>query len=162
MSTARKHLGCAVYQDFIYAVGGRDDTTELNSVERYSDKGYFVKFKNIENNIKILRQLLEACCCDANKAFWCWSCRCRRSAVSCGWIWWCQLLEGTVFFIPYKSPNETFCLILWFLFSILTGLGRLGFEKKEYDYKIFEFCSGTEISTIQKWRFQDLPVDISR
>ena len=39
MSTARKHLGCAVYQEFIYAVGGRDDTTELNSVERYSDKG---------------------------------------------------------------------------------------------------------------------------
>lgn len=39
MSTARKHLGCAVYQDYIYAVGGRDDSTELNSVERYSDKG---------------------------------------------------------------------------------------------------------------------------
>ena len=53
MSTARKHLGCAVYQDFIYAVGGRDDTTELNSVERYSDKGYFVKFKNIVINTKI-------------------------------------------------------------------------------------------------------------
>jgi len=41
MSTARKHLGCAVYQDYIYAVGGRDDSTELNSVERYSDKGGF-------------------------------------------------------------------------------------------------------------------------
>ena len=38
MSTARKHLGCAVYNDYIYAVGGRDDCTELNSVERYCDK----------------------------------------------------------------------------------------------------------------------------
>ena len=38
MSTARKHLGCAVYNEHIYAVGGRDDATELNSVERYSDK----------------------------------------------------------------------------------------------------------------------------
>lgn len=48
MSTARKHLGCAVYQDYIYAVGGRDDSTELNSVERYSDKGgfYLVPYTN--------------------------------------------------------------------------------------------------------------------
>jgi kelch-like protein 20 len=36
MITKRKHLGCAVYNDFIYAVGGRDDLTELNSVERYN------------------------------------------------------------------------------------------------------------------------------
>ena len=58
MSTARKHLGCAVYQDFIYAVGGRDDTTELNSVERYSDKGgvfFLESFHKID-----FRQLLEA------------------------------------------------------------------------------------------------------
>ena len=36
MSTQRKHLGCAVYKNFIYAVGGRDDTTELSSAERYN------------------------------------------------------------------------------------------------------------------------------
>lgn len=36
MITKRKHLGCAVYNEFIYAVGGRDDLTELNSVERYN------------------------------------------------------------------------------------------------------------------------------
>lgn len=34
----RKHLGCAVYQDMIYAVGGRDDTTELSSAERYNPR----------------------------------------------------------------------------------------------------------------------------
>ena len=28
MSTRRKHLGCAVYNNWIYAVGGRDDATE--------------------------------------------------------------------------------------------------------------------------------------
>ena len=51
MSTARKHLGCAVYQDYIYAVGGRDDSTELNSVERYSDKGgvYYSWLISLEN-----------------------------------------------------------------------------------------------------------------
>ncbi|NWT59805.1 KLH20 protein, partial [Erythrocercus mccallii] len=38
MGTRRKHLGCAVYQDMIYAVGGRDDTTELSSAERYDPK----------------------------------------------------------------------------------------------------------------------------
>lgn len=35
MQTRRKHLGCAVYKGYIYAVGGRDDTSELNSAERY-------------------------------------------------------------------------------------------------------------------------------
>lgn len=30
----RKHLGVAVHQNMIYAVGGRDQHTELNSVER--------------------------------------------------------------------------------------------------------------------------------
>lgn len=38
MGTRRKHLGCAVYQDMIYAVGGRDDTTELSSAERYNPR----------------------------------------------------------------------------------------------------------------------------
>lgn len=35
MSTRRKHLGCAVFNNFIYAVGGRDDCMELSSAERY-------------------------------------------------------------------------------------------------------------------------------
>lgn len=35
MQTRRKHLGCAVYKGYIYAVGGRDDITELNSAEKY-------------------------------------------------------------------------------------------------------------------------------
>jgi kelch-like protein 20 len=35
MLIRRKHLGCAVYRDAIYAVGGRDDSAELNSAERY-------------------------------------------------------------------------------------------------------------------------------
>jgi len=36
MSTRRKHLGCAVYNNLIYAVGGRDDCMELSSAERYN------------------------------------------------------------------------------------------------------------------------------
>lgn len=36
MGTRRKHLGCAIYNNMIYAVGGRDDTTELSSAERYN------------------------------------------------------------------------------------------------------------------------------
>lgn len=36
MGTRRKHLGVAVYNNMIYAVGGRDDTTELSSTERYN------------------------------------------------------------------------------------------------------------------------------
>lgn len=38
MLTRRKHLGCAVYKNFIYAVGGRDDASELNSAERYNSQ----------------------------------------------------------------------------------------------------------------------------
>ncbi|CAF5193348.1 unnamed protein product, partial [Rotaria magnacalcarata] len=38
MATRRKHLGCAVYNGFIYAVGGRDDATELSTAERYNPK----------------------------------------------------------------------------------------------------------------------------
>ena len=37
MSTRRKHLGCAVYNNMIYAVGGRDDATELSSAEIYNN-----------------------------------------------------------------------------------------------------------------------------
>ncbi len=29
-------MGCAVYNNWIYAVGGRDDATELSSAERYN------------------------------------------------------------------------------------------------------------------------------
>ena len=36
MGTRRKHLGVAVFNGMIYAVGGRDDATELSSAERYS------------------------------------------------------------------------------------------------------------------------------
>ena len=36
MSTRRKHLGCAVFNNMIYAVGGRDDATELSSAEIYN------------------------------------------------------------------------------------------------------------------------------
>jgi len=36
MGTRRKHLGVAVYLNMIYAVGGRDDATELSSAERYN------------------------------------------------------------------------------------------------------------------------------
>jgi hypothetical protein len=36
MSTRRKHLGCSVFNNMIYAVGGRDDCTELSSAERYN------------------------------------------------------------------------------------------------------------------------------
>jgi hypothetical protein len=35
MLIRRKHLGCVVHQNCIYAVGGRDDLAELNSAERY-------------------------------------------------------------------------------------------------------------------------------
>ena len=38
MGTRRKHLGVAVYNGMIYAVGGRDDATELSSAERYNPK----------------------------------------------------------------------------------------------------------------------------
>ena len=54
MTTRRKHLGCAVHNGFICrfdsnllescaliridAVGGRDDTTELSTTERYNPK----------------------------------------------------------------------------------------------------------------------------
>ena len=36
MLTRRKHLGCAVFKNNIYVVGGRDDIAELNSAERYN------------------------------------------------------------------------------------------------------------------------------
>jgi len=36
MGTRRKHLGVSVYNNMIYAVGGRDDATELSSAERYN------------------------------------------------------------------------------------------------------------------------------
>ena len=29
-------MGCAVFKNYIYAVGGRDDSSELNSAERYN------------------------------------------------------------------------------------------------------------------------------
>ena len=35
MLSRRKHLGVAVLDNCIYAVGGRDENNELNSVERY-------------------------------------------------------------------------------------------------------------------------------
>lgn len=35
MAVARKHLGAAVLGGLMYAVGGRNQTTELSSVERY-------------------------------------------------------------------------------------------------------------------------------
>ena len=38
MNTRRKHLGCAVYNGYIYAVGGRDDATELSTAERFNPK----------------------------------------------------------------------------------------------------------------------------
>ena len=34
MKVKRKHLGVAVVNDFLYAVGGRDEQYELSSVER--------------------------------------------------------------------------------------------------------------------------------
>ncbi len=34
MNCRRKHLGTAVLDNLIYAVGGRDENTELNTVER--------------------------------------------------------------------------------------------------------------------------------
>lgn len=40
MSTRRKHLGCAVFNNYIYAVGGRDDCMELSSAERQSTDQY--------------------------------------------------------------------------------------------------------------------------
>lgn len=36
MGTHRKHLGVAVYNNMIYAVGGRDDSSELSSAEKYN------------------------------------------------------------------------------------------------------------------------------
>ena len=33
LSTRHKHLGCALFNIFIYAVGGRDDCMELSSAE---------------------------------------------------------------------------------------------------------------------------------
>lgn len=35
MTVKRKHLGVAVIDDSLYAVGGRDDNYELSSVERW-------------------------------------------------------------------------------------------------------------------------------
>ena len=35
MKTKRKHLGTAVLDNLLYAIGGRDENTELNSVEKY-------------------------------------------------------------------------------------------------------------------------------
>lgn len=35
MHSKRKHLGVAVLDNMIYAVGGRDELSELNSVEKY-------------------------------------------------------------------------------------------------------------------------------
>ena len=35
MSTNPKHLGCALFNNFVYAVGGTDDCMELSSAERY-------------------------------------------------------------------------------------------------------------------------------
>ncbi len=35
MNTRRKHLGVATLDGMIYAVGGRDESRELNSAERY-------------------------------------------------------------------------------------------------------------------------------
>ncbi len=35
MNTKRKHLGVSTLDGMVYAIGGRDDSTELNSVERY-------------------------------------------------------------------------------------------------------------------------------
>ena len=35
MITKREYFGCTIYNNFIYAVGGRDDLNELSSVERY-------------------------------------------------------------------------------------------------------------------------------
>jgi len=35
MKTRRKHLGTAVLDNMLYAIGGRDENTELNSVEKY-------------------------------------------------------------------------------------------------------------------------------
>ena len=37
MLTRRKHLGVAVLDNIIFAVGGRDEQSELNTVERYVD-----------------------------------------------------------------------------------------------------------------------------
>ncbi|KAK6052426.1 kelch repeat protein [Cooperia oncophora] len=36
MSTRRKHLGSAVFDGHLYAVGGRDDSCELSSAEKYN------------------------------------------------------------------------------------------------------------------------------
>ena len=38
MQIKRKHLGVAVMDDILYAVGGRDEKFELSSVERYKQK----------------------------------------------------------------------------------------------------------------------------
>ena len=35
MDTKRKHLGVAALDSMLYAVGGRDESTELSSVERW-------------------------------------------------------------------------------------------------------------------------------
>ena len=41
MQTKRKHLGVAVVDNIIYAVGGRDEVSELNTVERYISLEYY-------------------------------------------------------------------------------------------------------------------------
>lgn len=35
MHSKRKHLGVTILDNMIYAVGGRDEHSELNSVEKY-------------------------------------------------------------------------------------------------------------------------------
>ena len=40
MLTRRKHLGVAVVDSVIFAVGGRDEQSELNTVERHVNSVY--------------------------------------------------------------------------------------------------------------------------
>ena len=54
MISKRKHLGVAVLDNLIYAVGGRDENTELNTVERYVyDLFYVCTCRYIHTGIQV-------------------------------------------------------------------------------------------------------------
>lgn len=62
MIVRRKHLACTVYQNLIYAVGGRDDMAELNSAERYDPQAnkweLIVSMKSKRSGVRLLVYLL--------------------------------------------------------------------------------------------------------
>ena len=85
MSTRRKHLGCAVYNNWIYAVGGRDDATELSSAERYNPNtntwSPIVAMSSRRSGVSSLVWFFKFDSFEMNFVFLGWSRRCERAIV---------------------------------------------------------------------------------